>query len=225
MKKPELAPKKRPSQPRSHDTFELIVETAGRLLEQVGFEQLTTNLVCKEAGLSPPALYRYFPNKYAILKEMGDRLMRAQDAAALDGLEDGGLVDLAFEERVARSLEIQNRVIEITRSFPGSIAITRALRAVPMLDAVRIASRNAVAAHHAIAYARFYPAIPIDALQTCAKLTIEMHYAAMEAVLEDPGPDSQGIIEGVCRATLLYADDLQRRHAAARTASSEPAPA
>ena len=30
---------------------------------EVGIERLSTNLVCERAGLTPPALYRYYPNK------------------------------------------------------------------------------------------------------------------------------------------------------------------
>lgn len=212
MKTLPLSTKTRPSQTRSHDTFELIVETTGRLLERVGFEQLTTNLVCKEAGLTPPALYRYFPNKYAILKELGDRLMAAQDEAAYAWLDRGGAIGSTLDERVGKSVEIQQAIIAITTAFPGNIAITRALRAIPMLKAIRIASRDAVAHRQAVALARVYPDIPIGVLQTCSKLGIEMLYASMEMVLEDPGPDSLSIIDGACRAVLLYLEDVQRRY-------------
>jgi AcrR family transcriptional regulator len=211
MKRPSLATKTRPSQTRSQDTFELIVETTGRLLEDVGFEQITTNLVCQEAKITPPALYRYFPNKYAILKELGDRLMKAQDEIVYDELDYGDTISTTFEERVVRSIETTNKVIEITRAFPGNIAITRALRAVPILKAVRLASRDAVAQRQALSLARAYPAIPLSALQTCSKLSIEMLYAATEMVLEEPSIESADIIEGACRAIQLYFEDFQHR--------------
>ncbi|MFX7961174.1 helix-turn-helix domain-containing protein, partial [Acinetobacter baumannii] len=53
--------------------------TAAELLGEVGIERLSTNLVCRRLGLSPPALYQYFPNKYAILHELGQRLMQRQN--------------------------------------------------------------------------------------------------------------------------------------------------
>ncbi|MCJ2185075.1 TetR/AcrR family transcriptional regulator [Novosphingobium sp. 1949] len=214
MKAPELAPKTRPSQTRAHDTFELIVTTAGRLLETIGFERLTTNLVCKEAGITPPALYRYFPNKYALVKELGDRLMAAQDAVAFDWLDRGAFKGETLEERVALSVEIHLKVLEVTRAFPGNIAIMRALRAIPELKEVRINSRNLVAHRQALALARTYPDIPPSTLLTCSKMGIEMLYAAMELVLEEPSDESLAIIEGACRAVSLYMDDLQARFAA-----------
>ena len=56
------------------------------MLEEVGFERLSTNMICKRAGLTPPALYRYFPNKYAVLKELGERRFQreAEVASRLD---------------------------------------------------------------------------------------------------------------------------------------------
>ena len=54
---------KTPQRQRGKDTFEMILATAGELLSEVGFEKLTTNLVCERAGMTPPALYRYFGDK------------------------------------------------------------------------------------------------------------------------------------------------------------------
>ena len=70
-----LDTKQQPVQQRSVETFELILDVTAQLLGDVGVERLSTNMVCEKAGISPPALYRYFPNKYAILKELGARLM------------------------------------------------------------------------------------------------------------------------------------------------------
>ena len=75
----QSAARKKPRQKRSAQTFELILDTAASLLEEVGLDKLNTNLICERAGLTPPALYRYFPNKYAIMEELGRRLMKAQN--------------------------------------------------------------------------------------------------------------------------------------------------
>src|SRR5690349_9289821 len=76
---PRLAMKKKPAQQRSTETFERILEVAARTLADVGIDRLSTNLICQRAGLTPPALYRYFPNKYAVLHELGRRLMLRQN--------------------------------------------------------------------------------------------------------------------------------------------------
>src|SRR3984893_1548274 len=87
----KLGTKITPSRPTGVSTFEFLLSTAGQLLGEVGFEGLSTNLICKRAGMTPPALYRYFPNKYAVLQELGRRLMRAQDYAVFAWMAEGGL--------------------------------------------------------------------------------------------------------------------------------------
>ena len=201
-RKPPLATKLRPSQARSQDTFELILETAGQLLERVGFEQLTTNLICEAAGLSPPALYRYFPNNYAVLKELGDRLMRAQDDEVIAWAEAGGLTGDTFEERLAKTLAIHERMVAIQREFPGGSAIGRALRAVPALQDLRFRSRDLVAGHFFRHMREIYPNTDPRRLEVVTRMTVELSYAAMEMVVEEPDRDADIINQEVC---LLFA--------------------
>lgn len=197
-----LATKLRPRQARAQDTFELILETAGQLLERVGFEQLTTNLICKAAGLSPPALYRYFPNKYAVLKELGDRLMRAQDDEVMAWADAGGLSGASFDERLAKTIAIHERMVAIQREFPGGLAIGRALRAVPALQDIRFRSRDMVAAHFFRHMRLLYPATDPRRLEVVTRMTVELSYAAIEMVVEEPDRDADIINQEVC---LLFA--------------------
>ncbi|GAB2941713.1 TetR/AcrR family transcriptional regulator [Nonomuraea fastidiosa] len=54
-------------QQRRDLTRERIVTTAARLLTEQGPAAVTTRRVAQEAGLQPPALYRFFPDKDALL--------------------------------------------------------------------------------------------------------------------------------------------------------------
>lgn len=201
-KKPQLATKLRPSQARAQDTFELILETAGELLKVVGFEQLTTNLICESAGLSPPALYRYFPNKYAVLKELGERLMKAQDDEVMAWIDGGGLTGPTFEERLAQSVAIHERMVQIQRDFPGSIAIGRALRAVPLLQDIRFRSRDMVAAHFFKHMRVLHPNTDPRRMEVAMRMMVELSYAAIEMVIEEPDRDADMINHEVC---LMFA--------------------
>ena len=69
---PDLDTKTLPRQGRAQETFERILAITADLLSEVGIERLSTNLICERAGLTPPALYRYFPNKYAVLHALGE---------------------------------------------------------------------------------------------------------------------------------------------------------
>lgn len=199
-----LATKHRPVQARGQDTFELILDVAGELLREIGFEQLTTNLICQRAGLTPPALYRYFPNKYAVLKELGDRLMRAQDDEVLIWVGEGGLAGATFEERLAKSISIQERMVAIHREFPGGIAIGRALRAVPLLNDLRIRSRDMVARAFAEILREQYPNTDERRLQVGCRLIVELGYSASEMVVEEPDRDADIINREVCVMFARY---------------------
>lgn len=204
------ATKQQPQQARAQDTFELILETAGHLLDEVGLERLSTNLVCRRAGLSPPALYRYFPNKYAILRELGDRLMALQDKAVLEWIDEGGLATNSFEEEVASNVRLQERVNDITRQFPGNIFVLRALRAIPLLREVRLASSDMVAERIADAMkAHGHPASR-ERLIASARLTTELAYSAMEMVLEEPDRDARQICTDVSKMIATHYAQLAR---------------
>jgi AcrR family transcriptional regulator len=196
--------KTQPLQERSRQTYEAILKSAGQLLAEVGIEQLSTNLVCKRAGLSPPALYRYFPNKYALLKELGVRLMTLQDDAVFAWIEQGGLESASVEESFRKTLEIQERVNEITRREPGGLWIMRAMRAVPMMRQIRIESRDRVADRIFCSLrARFQEASDAD-LRIATRLSTEVAYAATEMVLEEPDADADRVTTELCWMVALY---------------------
>lgn len=202
----QLEAKLQPTQARAQDTYEVILATAGEMLSDMGFEQLTTNAICQRAGLTPPALYRYFPNKYAILKELGERLMAAQDDEVLVWLETGGLDGDTTEERAAKSMAINKRMVEITRDFPGGAAIGRALRAVPMLQRLRFESRDMVAERFLAAVRPRYPNTPEARLRVAMRMVVELNYAATEMVVEEPDRDTDTLLQEVCLLFGLYFD-------------------
>lgn len=213
---PSLDTKSRPSRRRGKDTFEVILTTAGELLAEVGFERLTTNLVCQRAGLTPPALYRYFPNKYALLKELAHRLMDAQDKAVLAWLEAGGAKASSLEESVAKNRDLQKQINAITRDFPGGDWILRALRALPMLQEVQTSSRDGIAATLFEMLRAENPGIDETRLRTATRLTTQMAYAATEMVLEEPDQDEDQINEEICWMVALYYDHLIQGASASR---------
>jgi AcrR family transcriptional regulator len=202
-----------PSQSRARTTFEAVLSTAGELLGEVGFERLSTNLVCERAGMTPPALYRYFPNKYAILSELARRLMEEQDEAVFEWIQAGGLEADSLQEAVDKNRRLQQQVNEITRRSPGGIWIMRALRAVPLLRDIRIESRDKVAKHISEHLAAAYPNVPAGELFQSARLTTEVLYAATEMVLEEPTEDEDRVNEDVCWMVAMHYQRLAGRYA------------
>ena len=212
-KKPACVPleaKVMPRQKRALSTYDSILEAAGELLAEVGVERLSTNLVCKRAGLTPPALYRYFPNKYALLKELGTRLMAAQDEAVFawqDHYRDRHVAPVEVHAEILRTIE--SRVNEITRRFPGGGWVMRALRAVPTLGEVRIASREAVAERDFEVLSALYPQADRKRLRIASTLVVEVMYAATELVTDQPELDAEMVAEEIAHMSALYLDSFK----------------
>jgi AcrR family transcriptional regulator len=70
-KRPE--PRKTPSQERSRQTVDVIIEAAAQVFERHGYAAGTTNRIAERAGVSIGSLYQYFPNKEAILAVLLER--------------------------------------------------------------------------------------------------------------------------------------------------------
>jgi AcrR family transcriptional regulator len=71
--KSKLKPRKSPTQERSQETVEAIIEAAAHVMEKRGLEGYTTNAIAERAGVSIGSLYQYFPNKDALTMALLER--------------------------------------------------------------------------------------------------------------------------------------------------------
>jgi len=180
---PPLAPKTQPAQQRSTETFERILEVTASTLDDVGIERLSTNLVCERAGISPPALYRYFPNKYALLSELGQRLMLRQNELVgrwitADVFAAGsGALEKAFEGLILDTYKVTQKTV-------AGVWIMRALRAVPALQDVRLSSHAAVSAGQLPLLTAALPHASKADLLLASRVVVELMYATVEMLFD-----------------------------------------
>ena len=208
-----MAQKQSPVQRRSVDTLNLILNAAATLLGEVGIERLSTNLICKRAGLTPPALYRYFPNKYAVLKELGSRLMERQNNAYLEWLKTARPSPAAGSkaENIESLRHMQELTNAVTCEFPGAVWIMRAMRAVPALQQVRFDSHNFVAQRAFEDVRQYYPRTSDAELRLATRLAVEMLYAATEMVFDEPGLDASKINIEMAEMVARYFEKFAER--------------
>lgn len=202
----------RPLQDRARSSYDAILRAAGELLLEVGIERLSTNLVCKRAKLSPPALYRYFPNKYALLKELGAQLMRVQDEVVFAWQDRREAAWPPTVKGMAHArLQILREISRVTSHFPGGGWVMRALRAVPMLSAVRIESREMVAERDFAALTERFPKSDKQQLRVASTLCVEAMYAALELVADQPELDADLVLGEIAYMTSLYLESFANR--------------
>lgn len=183
--KPSLAAKKMPAQQRATATYELILDVAARLLADVGIERLSTNMVCERAGVTPPALYRYFPNKYALLCELGQRLMQRQNELIPKWIT-AEVLGGSVEDVEAALAGLLLDTYELTRQATGGVWILRALHAVPTVQKVRLESHGKVTEEQTQMLAAAFPHVPPAELALVGRIAVDMIYAGVELLFDAP---------------------------------------
>lgn len=62
-----------PVQARSTARLTALLDAAAAVVDEIGFERLTTAMVAERAGASIGTVYRYFPDRIALLQALGAR--------------------------------------------------------------------------------------------------------------------------------------------------------
>lgn len=201
----DLEPKNKPRQKRAIETYERVLDVAARLLEEEGVERISTNLIAEKAEITPPTLYRYFPNKYAVLRALGDRLMQEQNAIFESFLADAGD---SIESQIEGTYESLMETLRVTEQHPGGLSIMRALRAVPTLQQVRLASHHQVTNEWVEHLSTLFPNIPKAELWIKARLTVDIGYAAIEMAMEEQAISSETVMREATTAITAYWQEI-----------------
>ncbi len=208
----ELLEKNRPRQARAKRTYEAILKAAAELLIEVGVERISTNLIAERAGITVPALYRYFPNKYAVINALGAGLMDAQNRVFQEWFEahmSGGDADL-----LGNIHEVLKLTYDVTLGQHGGLEIAQALRAVAPLQDLRLTSHDLVADQFAGYVAEVIGSEVTDAIRQRARVTVEVGYGIVEMALEDAGTDADTTLREGARMLEVYWRDILEESAA-----------
>lgn len=213
MLMPEFERAAPPVQDRAHRTRERLLDVAGALLGEVGIERISTNLVAQAAGVTPPALYRHFRNKYDLLAALAERLMQRQNdvlMAWLDRWRAHGVAGLT-----AHLPDLFRATAMITDAEPGGAWIERALRAVPQLAAIRVASHRYVTDRIAAVMAELAPDRDHALIWRHVRLAVEIGYAVDEMLQEEDRIDREQVFADAARAIAgLFAEPREQDHGA-----------
>ena len=205
----ELLEKNKPKQERAKRTYEAILTAAAELLVEVGVERISTNIVAERAGITVPALYRYFPNKYAVLNALSAACMDKQNAVFqqwFDQYLEQGDPQLLADDIYG----LLKGTYDVTQEQVGGLEVMQALRAVEPLRDVRLASRRLVASQFAT-FASAFLGRPADRLViTQAQVTIDSSYAIVEMAMEGQSLWAESILREGARMIQLYWQGILR---------------
>ena len=123
-----------PQQRRARQTRQRILDATLELLEESGIEKISTNLIASRAGVNIASLYKYFPDKHAILHELAQSFGQQQS-----DLICAYLVSIDIESSIESVCGgLVDAVIEGTRGGKALVQLQRSLIASPeLLEAYR----------------------------------------------------------------------------------------
>jgi len=96
-----------PTQRRSTQRLDALLDAAAEIVDETGFERLTTQMVAERAGASIGTVYRYFPDRVAVLHALRERSIRRFRERVADEMEQAELttwwdvVDVALDAGAA----------------------------------------------------------------------------------------------------------------------------
>jgi AcrR family transcriptional regulator len=129
----DLSPRVRPVQARAKQTVDLILDNAAVLLDEVGVDAFNTNLLAERAGVAVRSVYRYYPNKLAVIVALAER-----QAAEWQTLLAGLMLPLADPDRSACDAwdSVLDAYVGYIEAKQGRSAMHRAMQALPQLSEV-----------------------------------------------------------------------------------------
>jgi AcrR family transcriptional regulator len=207
----ELLEKNRPQQQRAIRTYEAILSATGELLQEVGLERISTNTIAERAGVTVPALYRYFPNKYAVLNALGARLMDAQNEA-FEHWHRRYVLRNPAQAMLDSLYYLLRAIYDVTYEFPGGLEIMHGMQAMAPLQAVRLDSQWSVAETFARLWSQKFQ-IPLspDVLRQ-ARMGVALEFLMVQIALEDDRLDPDVALRDGADALAAYLKVAAEQH-------------
>ncbi len=187
-------------------TRDRLLDTAGTLLAEVGMERISTNMICQRAGVTPPALYYYFADKYAVVEALGERLMERQNDALMQWLarHAGGDI-IVYADHVG---DLLRATADVTEAEPGGVWIERALHSTPHLEHVRVESHRFVTDRLTDAYVPLLPKRTREQIWRRVRMMVEFGYVTVEMLHGESVIPRDKVIAEAARMLRLATLDL-----------------
>lgn len=166
---PKLAERRVPTQARSKERFERILDAADAIFADAGFDGATMEAIAERAGTSIGSVYQFFPNKGALFEALCARYL-ARSQELFEAFVEG--------EFLARPWpELLDAIIDAFWAFhvdkPGFRAVWAHQNiSGAMLKAADVVNR-AIAARAGVVMAAFAPHVPEARRATVALVAVE----------------------------------------------------
>jgi AcrR family transcriptional regulator len=193
----QLTPRRRPSQERSRDRVERILDATAALLGDTPADKITTAAIAEEAGVPIGSVYQYFPNKLSVLAELARRVMEQVDLKTASLIaEDFGV--LPWDQAIDRAIDA---TIQGYAEQPGYAQLLLSIRPTPEFRLVTDESNERVAAMLAM-HPALQAVIPADRIRLVTRSAIQAANSLQDWALSEDDPQLARRIIGEMKTLL-----------------------
>lgn len=181
--KNSLSPRRKPVQERARQRTQQILDITAKLLDEVGFDDLTTILIAKELKISVGSLYHYFPNKHAILYALGASWLEEM-TLALEDTERLNLEAMSLEAFVGKAV---NRMLQVYEKQYSILPLAQALWAIPELRELDLKHDDMIITRMAAMFERLGMPVSSQEMLRLGRFYLELTHSLLLVVVNQDG--------------------------------------
>lgn len=169
---------------------EEILQVAGVLFAEVGYDKATTNMIAARAGISPGSLYQFFPNKEAITQAF------TADATAhlhlmYDTILSSEVISLPLQAFVETFIDT---LIDFNRNHPGYLALELGSTISSPLALVLADLHQGIQSHLDALFAARWPDSTQDQRRLPLLVSYRLFFALLPLVIKGDGEQERAIV-------------------------------
>jgi AcrR family transcriptional regulator len=180
----QLTPRRRPSQERSRDRVERILDATAALLVDTPADKITTAAIAEKAGVPIGSVYQYFPNKLAVLADLARRVMEEVDLKTASLItEDFGV--LPWDQAIDGAIDA---TMQGYAEQPGYLQLLLSIRPTPEFRAITDESNERMAAILAL-HPALQAVIAPDRIELVTRAAIQAANSLQDWALSEDDPE------------------------------------
>lgn len=203
-----------PRQQRARAAVHRILRATGELLDEAGYDALTTTAVAERAAVNIATLYRYFPDKFALVHALAVTLDAERNERLWQSMQAFADAD-DWRPELRRLLEVH---LDARLRISGARGLRRALHSAPPLwvlereGAARWVDRFQGALRHRI------PQLAARRATVLARTVLAVLRGLLDSAMTDPGLQRELAREGARVLEAYLAATLEARTGSPRAA-------
>jgi AcrR family transcriptional regulator len=186
-----LEPRRIPTQERSRQRVDGILDAVAELLVERGFDAVTTDLIAEKAGIPVGSIYQFFPNKFAIFYALTVRYIRQINAIASIPARRESL-DLPWEEVVDRTIEAE---AELWSNEKALSILWAGVQMAPELKAAVAESDKKSEDYLLTGLNRILPNVDPARRRLAARVIVHMTRYLLDLSIAEPSEENQRVVE------------------------------